>query len=398
VAVDGSGNVYTGDTWGCPAYASQCVSTTPVQDPGYRVLKFTPNDWTTKPSCNPGNATAQNTCAGATPLSWSAGTEPPPQGGFNQQNGIAVVPNDSEATGGADGLYVVDTFEQRVQKFDTNQACSSAGSCPAWIRQWGGRAPSNPNNEGFGYPRALTYEPDGHHYIWVGDNNNDVMAFTQQGGFVHRFGSQGKSPGMFSGGVQGIRVQGGRVYATDVAGCRLQVFDEAKLLSVPNGTSALEDVVGGCGTTGKLMSAPRGIAVDPTNPSTVYVVSTNGNFITKWQLSLGAPGSFNGGGTATQIRPSCDGKNLAQPWGITYEDGWYYIGDVKNDRVVRWQPGTGNGTCQTVVSGQSGGAGFFQAGMVGANFVEFGRDPSVGVHRMYISDNSRHIFSFNVTG
>ena len=33
VAVDGSGNVYTGDTWGCPAYASQCVSTTPVQDP-----------------------------------------------------------------------------------------------------------------------------------------------------------------------------------------------------------------------------------------------------------------------------------------------------------------------------------------------------------------------------
>ena len=398
VAVDGSGNVYTGDTWGCPAYASQCVSTTPVQDPGYRVLKFTPNDWTTKPSCNPGNATAQNTCAGATPLSWSAGTEPPPQGGFNQQNGIAVVPNDSEATGGADGLYVVDTFEQRVQKFDTNQACSSAGSCPAWIRQWGGRAPSNPNNEGFGYPRALTYEPDGHHYIWVGDNNNDVMAFTQQGGFVHRFGSQGKSPGMFSGGVQGIRVQGGRVYATDVAGCRLQVFDEAQLLSVPSGTSALEDVVGGCGTTGNLMSAPRGIAVDPTNPSTVYVVSTNGNFITKWQLNLGAPGSFNGGGTATQIRPSCDGKNLAQPWGITYEDGWYYIGDVKNDRVVRWQPGTGNGTCQTVVNGKSGGAGFFQTGMVGANFVEFGGDPSPGVHRMYISDNSRHIFSFNVTG
>ena len=293
---------------------------------------------------------------------------------------------------------MVDTFEQRVQKFDTNQTCSSAGSCPGWIRQWGGRAPSNPNNEGFGYPRALTYEPDGHHYIWVGDNNNDVMAFTQQGGFVHRFGSQGKSPGMFSGGVQGIRVQGGRVYATDVAGCRLQVFDEAQLLSVPSGTSALEDVVGGCGTTGKLMTAPRGIAVDPTNPSIVYVANTGNGVITKWQLNLGAPGSFNGGGTATQIKPSCDGKTLAQPWGITYEDGWYYIGDVKNDRVVRWQPGTGAGTCQTVVNGKSGGAGFFQAGMVGANFVEFGADPSPGVHRMYISDNSRHIFSFNVTG
>ena len=393
VAVDGSGNVYTGDTWGCPAYASQCTSTNPVQDPGYRVLKFSPNDWTAKPSCNPSNATAQTTCAGATPsATWSAGTEPPPQGGFNQQNGIAVVPNDSEATGGADGLYVVDTFEQRVQKFDTNQTCASAGSCPGWIRQWGGRAPSNPDNEGFGYPRALTYEPDGHHDIWVGDNNNDVMAFTQQGGFVHRFGSQGKSPGMFSGGVQGIRVQGGRVYATDVAGCRLQVFDEAQLLSVPSGTSALEDVVGGCGNAPAQMSAPRGIAVDPTNPSIVYVANTGNGVITKWQLNLGAPGSFNGGGTATQIKPSCDGKTLAQPWGITYEDGWYYIGDVKNDRVVRWQPGTGAGTCQTVVQGlTSTDPGFYQPGMIGSNFVEFGADPSPGVHRMYISDNSRHI-------
>ena len=104
----------------------------PVQDPGYRVLKYSPNDWTAKPSCNPGNATAQTTCAGATPsaIPWSAGTEPPPQGGFNQQNGIAVVPNDSEATGGADGLYVIDTFEQRVQKFDTNQTCSPAGQLP----------------------------------------------------------------------------------------------------------------------------------------------------------------------------------------------------------------------------------------------------------------------------
>ena len=36
---------------------------------------------------------------------------------------------------------------------------------------------------------------------------------------------------MFKGGVQGIHVEGGKVYATDVAGCRLQVFDEAKLLT-----------------------------------------------------------------------------------------------------------------------------------------------------------------------
>ena len=396
VAVDSSGNVYTGDTWGCPTYAAQC-NTTPAQDPGYRVLKFQPNDWTAKPSCNPSNSTAQTTCAGATPLSWSAGSEPPPQGGFNQQNGIAVVPNDAEAAGGsADGLYVIDTFEQRVQKFDTSQTCASPGSCPAWIRQWGGRAPSNPNNEGFGYPRALTYEPDNHHYIWVGDNNNDVMAFTQTGTFIHRFGSQGKSAGQFSGGVQGIRVQGGRVYATDYSGCRLQVFDEATLLNVASGTSALEDTVGSCGTsTASQMLGPRGVAVDPTNPAIAYVINTSRNQITKWQLNLGAPGSFNGGGTATIIKPTCGSTGLAQPWGITYEAGWYYIGDVKNNRIVRWQPnGTTNGACEVVWQGSTSGT----PSMQGANYVEFGADPSPGVHRMYISDNSRHIYAFNVTG
>jgi len=383
VAVDGSGNVYTGDTWGCPAYASQCTATNPPQDPGYRVLKFTPNDWTAKPNCDPTSATtAVSTCAGATADSWSAGSEPPPQGGFNQQNGIAVVP---AANGTADQLYVIDTFEQRVQQFNT------ALTCP------GG------TTEGFGYPRALTYEPDHNNYIWVGDNNNDVMAFTQTGTFVHRFGSQGKTPGAFSGGVQGIRVQGGLVYATDKAGCRLQVFDENTLLTVSSGTSALEDVVGACGTPSasnpKAMLGPRGIAVDPNDPSTVYVIDSSNNSIRKWQLTLGAPGSYNGGGTATYIKPSCGGKNLSNPWGITYEgpvpndgSGWYYIGDVGNDRVVRWQPTTG--TCEVVWQGSSGGT----PSMLGANYVEFGHDPSTGVHRMYISDNSRHIYAFDVTG
>jgi tripartite motif-containing protein 71 len=419
VAVDNSGNVYTGDTWGCPTYAPQCTAPTPDLDPGYRVLKFHPNDWTAKASCNPSNSTAQTTCAGATAFdpaasapfnAWNFPSEPPPQGGFNQQNGIAVVPNDSEATGGADGLYVVDTFEQRVQKFDTSKTCASAGSCPAWIRQWGGRAPSNPNNEGFGYPRALTYESTGpNRYIWVGDNNNDVMAFTQTGTFVHRFGSQGKTPGQFSGGVQGIRVQGGLVYATDKAGCRLQVFDEAKLLTVSSGTSALEDVVGSCGTatttSPNLMAGPRGIAVDPNDPSTVYVIDSSGNSIRKWKLTLGAPGSYSGGGTATLIKPSCvsgtTAKGLANPWGITYEgpvpndgSGWYYIGDVNNNRIVRWQPnGTATGTCQVVWEGANG-----PPTMKGANYVEFGADPSPGTHRMYVSDNSRHIYAFDVTG
>jgi sugar lactone lactonase YvrE len=367
-AVDGQGNVYVGETWGCDSFCNG----TPY---GYGVEKYAPGDITARPSCNPANGgTAQTTCAGATRQSWATGPQPPPRGGFNQQNGIGLDPSGN--------LYVIDTFEQRVQKFDTTQACGSPGNCPGWLLQWGSRAPNAPKSQGFGYPRALTVGDDGR--IWVGDNNNDVLAFNQDGSFVHRYGSQGKSAGQFSGGVQGIDVEGGKVYATDVAGCRLQVFDEAKLLTAdsianaPAGT--LLESLGSCGTTTGKMTAPRGIAVDQS-AQVAYVVETGTNRITKWNLTTK---------TATTIKPSCDGTGLLQPWGITWDPAhtWLYIGDVGNKRIVRWSPATG--VCQTVATGDTLPAGYT---MDGANYVTFGPDG-----RLYASDNSRHIYAFTITG
>jgi sugar lactone lactonase YvrE len=295
-------------------------------------------------------------------------TQPPPRGGFNQQNGIAINPAD-------DSLFVVDTFEQRVQKFNTASTCTGVSSCPAWELQFAGRSSAGTATEGVGYPRALTF---GDGRVWIGDNNNDVQAWTpggtstsQPAQFVHRFGSQGKSPGQFSGGVQGLRVQGGRVYATDYAGCRLQVFDEAKLLTVGLGTSALEALVGDTGCT--TMQGPRGVAVDPSNPAIVYVAETGANRITKWNLNLGSPG-HPGGGTATRIT-SC---GLSQPWGITYHAGAYYIGDVGHSRIMKLNPATN--ACSVVVSGLPRGV----------NFVEF---DSAG--RMYASDNSKKILVYS---
>ena len=368
-AVDGQGNVYVGETWGCDSFCNG----TPY---GYGVEKYTPGDITAKPSCNPANAnTAQTTCAGATRQSWATGPQPPPRGGFNQQNGIAI---DS-----SDNLYVVDTFEQRVQKFNLALTCTSAASCPAWMLQWGSREPNAPKSQGFGYPRALTYE-SGANRIWVGDNNNDVLAFDTDGSFVHRYGSQGKSAGQFSGGVQGIEVVGGKVYATDVAGCRLQVFDEAKLLTAdsianaPAGT--LLESMGSCGTGTGQMSAPRGIAVD-TNTNSAYVAETGTNRITKWNLTTK---------TATVIKPSCGGKGLAQPWGITWDPShtWLYIGDVKNARIVRMKPD--GSSCQVVVTQATLPAG---DQFLGANFIRF---DSAG--RMWVSDNSKHVYGFTITG
>ena len=131
---------------------------------------------------------------------------------------------------------MIDTFEQRVQKFDTTKTCGSIGNCPAWELQWGSRAPNAPKSHGIRVSAHADGRDDGR--IWVGDNNNDVLAFNPDGSFVHRYGSQGGLDGEFSGGVQGIDVEGGKVYATDVGGCRLQVFDEAKLL-LPRTTSPM---------------------------------------------------------------------------------------------------------------------------------------------------------------
>jgi sugar lactone lactonase YvrE len=189
---------------------------------------------------------------------------------------------------------------------------------------------------------------------------------------------------MFKGGVQGIHVENGKVYATDVAGCRLQVFDEAKLLSAssiataPAGT--LLENLGSCGSGVNQMTAPRGVAVSPDG-NTAYVAETGNNRISVWNLNTNS---------ATTVKPSCGGKGLAQPWGITWDPSktWLYIGDVKNVRVVRWNPSTN--ICQVVVTSNDLPP---QYQMLGSNFIEF---DSNGL--MYVSDNSRHVYVFQVTG
>jgi sugar lactone lactonase YvrE len=359
-AVDNAGNVYVGETWGCDG-PPNCTQPT-----GYGVEKFTPNN-VAGTTCNIAPGQAQATCAGATRVAWSQGPQPPPRGGFNQQNGIGINPINND-------LYVVDTFEQRVQQFNTGMACTGDGSCPGWIRQWGSRDPASPGSEGFGYPRALTFA-DGN--VWVGDNNNAIVTFDASGNFVHRYGSQGAAAGQFKGGVQGVRVEGDKVYATDVAGCRLQVFDKAALLATSSGLGPLENL-GTCGTGVNQMSAPRGIAVDG---SVVYVAETGTSRISKWNLATNS---------ATTIKPTCGGKALAQPWGLTWGPGaktWIYIGDVKNARVVRWNPATN--VCEVVVTQADMPAG---RSFLGSNFIEFDN-----TGRMYVSDNSRTIYVFTLT-
>ena len=86
-AVDGQGNVYVGETGAAMRPATARPTATAWE-------KFAPGNISAFPSCNVANGgTAQTTCAGATRLPWATGPQPPPQGGFNQQNGIGLDSN-----------------------------------------------------------------------------------------------------------------------------------------------------------------------------------------------------------------------------------------------------------------------------------------------------------------
>ena len=301
-----------------------------------------------------------------TPLSWSGAAEPPPDGGFNQQTGVAVDP--------AGTLFVAASFDQRVQAFDTSSYCLSQSTCPGFLFQWGTRVNPAPNATGFDYPKAATFA-DG--YLWIGENDgNDIQVYRPDGTWVHRFGTQGSGVGQFKQGVQGLYVANGDVFATDVGNCRLQVFDETALLGETSGAPL--DAMGGCGTLSGQMSAPRGVVADG---STAYVVQTGSAAVAVWNWQ-----------TRTELgtyKPSCGGKGLSGAWGAAWDPShtWIYIGDKGNKRVVRWNPLTH--TCDVVTTG----ADTPEGALSGPDFLTFGPDG-----RLYVSDNNKRVYSFTITG
>ena len=335
-AVDGNGNIYTGDTWG----ERHPDPRTGATWTGHQIYKFTP---------------------GGASLSWATGPEPPPDGGYNQNNAVAVA---------GSSVFVIETFGQRVQKFNTSSYCRSAGNCPAWQLQFGSREPPGAQSKGFAYPRGLAY---GSGYLWVGDTH-DAQAWTTDGVFVHRFGSAGSAVGSFKGGGLGIAAPGdGNVYTTDTGNCRLQVFTVSSALNQPTPTPI--EYMGSCGGASNQMSAPRSIAV---KGSTAWIADVGNNRIARWDVpsrtSLGP------------VRPTCGGVALRSPTGVAWDPAgtWLYVADTGNRRVVRMK--ADGSQCAVVTNGSDTPAGF-----QGPDYLAFD-----GQGRLYVSDNGYHMYRFTI--
>src|SRR3990172_3595739 len=225
-------------------------------------------------------------------------------GQFNSPHGIAL-----DTSG---NVYVTDYQNNRVQKFD------SSGT---FIKKWG----SYGSGDGqFHYPYGVAVDSSGNVYV-VDNSNHRIQKFDSNGNFITKWGSQGSEDGQFWG-PHGIAVDSSEnVYIVDNNNNRIQKFDS-------NGNFIIK--WGLYGTGDGQFNSPVKVTVDSSGD--VYVAdgnhriqkfSSSGIFITKWGSNGTGDGQFN------------------RPYGVVVDSsGNVYVVDSNNSRIQEFSPAP----CETI--------------------------------------------------
>jgi DNA-binding beta-propeller fold protein YncE len=265
-------------------------------------------------------------------------------GQFNSPWGIAV--------DNSGNVYVVDTGNNRVQKF------TSSG---AYVTKWGSLGTGNGQ---FHEPYGIAVDSSG--YVYVADReNNRIQKFTSSGGYIHQWGTAGSGDGQFNK-PQGITADtSGNIYVTDVYNSRVQKFTSGGAFISKWGT---------WGSGDGQFQYPVGIEID--NSGNVFVTelenrlqkfNSNGGFLAKWGSAGSGDGEFNvpydvaidGSGRVCVIEArnyrvqifdsngtflekwgsqgSADGQ-FNFPTSIAIDNsGYIYISDTSNDRIQKFR-------------------------------------------------------------
>lgn len=228
--------------------------------------------------------------------------------GDGQFDGPAGIALDSSGN-----IYVSDSNNSRIEKF------SSSG---AFLLAWGsfGSAESQ-----FDSPNGVIVDSSGNVYV-VDTGNNRIQKFNSSGSPVFSFsggtsnalGSIGSGPGQFSGPADIAVDSSGNIYVSDSSNDRIQKFNSSGTFLLSWGTS---------GSDNGLFSTPRGIAAAPF--STVFVVDLQntrtqrfdsvGTFLNSWVFSAA-------------------GGQFAPAAGIAVDSssGSVYISDTNNNQIQKF--------------------------------------------------------------
>ena len=211
---------------------------------------------------------------------------------FNEPYGIAI--DDS------DNVYVADTGNDRIQKFDPNGDL---------LTKWG---TAGSGDGQFYWPSMIGIDSSGNVYVsdW---GNYRIQKFGPNRTFITTWGTDGTSDGQFDG-PDGMAIDAsGNVYVSDYYNHRIQKFDS-------NGNFLTKWGTEGSGN-GRFSFYPEGVAVDASG--NVYVAdsennriqkfNSNGVFIAKWGTS-----GFGSGSLPTQLAsPLTTWATCTSPSGTT---------------------------------------------------------------------------------
>ena len=250
-------------------------------------------------------------------------------GKFFQPQGVAIDSNES--------VYVVGTYNNRIQKFDSNGA---------FLDKWGefcnvATEAQNSCDGRFNGPYSAAVDSDGN--LIVADTfNNRIQKFDSSGGFVTKWGRYCDVAGQGTGGCDGkfnhptgITVdENDTVYVADTGNHRMQKFDPDGNLLGRWGSLCRVDEEGQDACDGNFYY-PTNIAVglegeafviDGFN-NRIQEFDSNGVFLDKWGSSCDVSVSGSDG---------CDGQ-FRYPYGIALaNDGSMLVADTYNHRIQRF--------------------------------------------------------------